>query len=215
MKTTNRLLEHFKPFVLVFVLTFGFASCDDNEPIQGIAGTVMDDAGNAYPNVQVTLQPNNDQATTNDQGKYDYAGLAPGSYEVSIKTPRACEVQNSNARSLDLMAGQSLTQNFTLNILPVDGNLVLDRTDPTGEVRNAQFGIPSDPGELIFRGHSSGLYPVLAPDGHQLTLEEWSTAEGISKVFCDGTTTHYELQLDGLIPNGVYTVWNITNPYKE
>jgi hypothetical protein len=49
--------------------------------------------------------------------------------------------------------------------------------------------------------------PVLAPDGHQLTLEEFTAVQGTAKVKCIGTGTHSVLHYSGLVPNGTYTVW--------
>jgi hypothetical protein len=107
-----------------------------------------------------------------------------------------------------LTAGQSQTVDFTLRLIPVDASLVLDLNDPLGQVRNSVSGIPTDPDELVFRRHTSGLIPINAPDGHQLTLQEWSAARGTSSINCNGTTTNYQLSLQGLIPNGTYTIWN-------
>ena len=49
--------------------------------------------------------------------------------------------------------------------------------------------------------------PVLAPDGHQLTLAEINNARGTVSIKCTGQGTHSSLHMTGLIPNGVYTIW--------
>lgn len=54
------------------------------------------------------------------------------------------------------------------------------------------------------------LDPVLAPDGHQLTLGELSPVAGRATVKCDDRGTRVRLRLSGLIPGGVYTVWLLT-----
>jgi hypothetical protein len=72
-------------------------------------------------------------------------------------------------------------------------------------IRNAAGQIPSDPAELIFE--SSAGQPVLAPDGHQLTLAEFSTPKGRASVKCVESGTHAVLNLSGLIPHGVYSVF--------
>ncbi len=48
--------------------------------------------------------------------------------------------------------------------------------------------------------------PVLAPDGHQLTLAEVNNARGTVSIKCTGQGTHSSLHMTGLIPNGVYTI---------
>lgn len=48
--------------------------------------------------------------------------------------------------------------------------------------------------------------PILAPDGHQITLREWVRGFGEVKISCTDKGTKYKMRLQGLIPNGVYTV---------
>jgi hypothetical protein len=70
----------------------------------------------------------------------------------------------------------------------------------------------ADPGSALFE---SRLHqPITAPDGHVITLGEFNAAAGTAKVTClNHTTTKFELNLTGLIPNGVYTAWLVTfNP---
>ncbi len=54
------------------------------------------------------------------------------------------------------------------------------------------------------------LGPVLAPDGHQLTLGELSQVRGLATVKCDNRGTGVKIKLSGLIPGGVYTIWLLT-----
>jgi hypothetical protein len=74
-------------------------------------------------------------------------------------------------------------------------------------------GNPIDPATT---GAATPLYevragaPVLAPDGSHVTWGGWSAATGRLSVRCNPLGTHTVLQLDGLIPQGVYTIWNVT-----
>jgi hypothetical protein len=52
--------------------------------------------------------------------------------------------------------------------------------------------------------------PLIAPDGHQVTLNELDAVIGSAAVSCVETGTEVDLQLAGLIPNGVYTMANLT-----
>jgi hypothetical protein len=49
--------------------------------------------------------------------------------------------------------------------------------------------------------------PLLAPDGHQLTLGEYMAASGRAAVKCINAGTHSVLHYSNLIPNGTYSVW--------
>ncbi|MGI8962542.1 MAG: hypothetical protein ACR2IV_22855 [Bryobacteraceae bacterium] len=49
--------------------------------------------------------------------------------------------------------------------------------------------------------------PVVAPDGHQLTLAEFQAAQVRSALKCTGAGTHSILHFRGLVPNATYTVW--------
>ncbi|MBI1786453.1 MAG: hypothetical protein HYR60_02740 [Acidobacteria bacterium] len=49
--------------------------------------------------------------------------------------------------------------------------------------------------------------PILAPDGHQVTLGEFRMAQGSISVKCTARGTRTSIHLNGLIPDGIYTVW--------
>ncbi len=51
-------------------------------------------------------------------------------------------------------------------------------------------------------------HPLLAPDGHQLTRDEWATAAGTATITCEEGGTRYDLEFSGLVPDGVYTIWH-------
>ncbi|MEP6569883.1 MAG: hypothetical protein ABJC10_08925 [Acidobacteriota bacterium] len=74
------------------------------------------------------------------------------------------------------------------------------------------------PDTLLFNhtrrgGAAAACNPVLAPDGHQLTLGEFKAVTGRATVKCINTGTHSALHYSGLQPNGVYSVWiAVPNP---
>lgn len=55
-----------------------------------------------------------------------------------------------------------------------------------------------------------GHTPVLAPDGHQVTLGEYNMPSGYAKIKCTNMGTQVVAHMKGLIPNGVYTIWVLT-----
>jgi hypothetical protein len=46
-----------------------------------------------------------------------------------------------------------------------------------------------------------------APDGHQLTVGELTTVTASATAKCVGPGTQIKIDAEGLVPNGVYTVW--------
>jgi hypothetical protein len=52
--------------------------------------------------------------------------------------------------------------------------------------------------------------PILAPDGHQVTLGEFDAATGRATVKCIHKGTHVVVHFSKLIPKGVYSVWVLT-----
>jgi|GEM_PF-2361890 len=50
-------------------------------------------------------------------------------------------------------------------------------------------------------------HPILGPDGHAVTWGEWNGATGSAKINCTGQGTRLNANLEGLIPNGVYSLW--------
>lgn len=75
-------------------------------------------------------------------------------------------------------------------------------------VETADGQLPSNPGDLLYevRKHE----PVIAPDGHQVTWGEFSNIQGSASVKCTEKGTQATIIVSGLIPNGVYTIWNVT-----
>lgn len=55
-----------------------------------------------------------------------------------------------------------------------------------------------------------GRKTLIKPDGSRITWAEWSKVKGQLDVACTEDGTKITLRLTGLIPNGVYTVWNVT-----
>src|SRR5262249_54265970 len=96
---------------------------------------------------------------------------------------------------------------LTLFFMHVRGG-TCDLIDPT--VGMITLTTPAN--TLLFNRNDNGpitCSPILAPDGHRLTLGEFMTAKGTASVKCINTGTHSVLHFSGLLPNGVYTAWLI------
>ncbi len=213
--TTFTVVSHYlwrfkalKLALLSILIITGCSSDSDPEPlISGITGSVQDEQNNPYMSAEITLDPGN-VTTTNIEGEYAFTDLDPGNYTVSLRTPLTSEVIGGNTLQVQLNADQPVNADFRIRNIPVEGHVVLGLTDPLGHVRTIGNEIPSDPNELIYRSGNPPV-PITAPDGHHVTLQEWMSTQGTALVTCDGAVTRYELNFTGLIPNGVFTLWNI------
>ncbi|HZM91750.1 MAG TPA: hypothetical protein VFF31_34840 [Blastocatellia bacterium] len=86
-----------------------------------------------------------------------------------------------------------------------------DITVPASDPVYDSAGIPAVADDTPLYANASGLcdhlFPLIAPDEHHITLREWTKAKGNALIKCGKRGTHVVLQVSGLIPNGVYTVW--------
>lgn len=76
-----------------------------------------------------------------------------------------------------------------------------DPNDPTVGMVTAS----TPPNSLLYT--TAGCNPVVAPDGHQLTLAEFQAAHVRAAMKCTGAGTHSVLHFSGLVAKGTYTVW--------
>lgn len=72
---------------------------------------------------------------------------------------------------------------------------------------NEHGDTPTDPEELVYEARKGN--PVIAPDGHNLTLEEFDAVKGKLIMTCTSQGTRLNVQLENLIPYATYTLWII------
>jgi hypothetical protein len=75
-------------------------------------------------------------------------------------------------------------------------------------IEDANMQLPVGDNTLLW--DKFGHVPILAPDGHQVTLGEFNSVSGHAEIKCINAGTHVAIHLKGLIPNGVYTIWTET-----
>ena len=101
-------------------------------------------------------------------------------------------------------AAPSRTESVDHVLFFVRGN-----ADPTSPM----LTLGSNPATLLWTSRRNSQthlgMPLIAPDGHQLTLGEWLTPTGRAATKCIATGTHTVLHFSNLIPNGTYTVWQL------
>jgi len=73
-------------------------------------------------------------------------------------------------------------------------------------VLNEAGQMPSAPDQLIYEIRTNA--PITTPDGQHMTWGEFSTVQGVADVQCKENGIQVLLELTGLIPNGVYTLWD-------
>jgi hypothetical protein len=74
-------------------------------------------------------------------------------------------------------------------------------------IHDASGQAPTDPATQLYEARKGN--PITAPDGHQVTLAEFNAVTGTATASCTAAGTKAELALHGLIPNAVYTGWNL------
>lgn len=209
------------PTLLLLIL---LVACDDNDPkeplvsagLGSVSGTILDDQGVAYRNIKVQLEKAETVVgteLTNESGNYQLDQIEAGNYQIRMIPPLGGKATGDNPTEIVVTDGLTENQDFTLSLEPVAATLVLGGTDPLKEVTNVNGQVPADKADLlytplVFEQPLGELYPILAPDGHHVSLEEWQKAKGSAIISCNGNTTKYKLEFTGLIPNGVYTLWN-------
>ncbi|HXU32907.1 MAG TPA: hypothetical protein VN851_20235 [Thermoanaerobaculia bacterium] len=92
-------------------------------------------------------------------------------------------------------AESSAVTDFTNNIRQDNGQPITPATPLTELIREAQL-----------------LNPVLTPTGQRVTLAQWNAPTGAFQLECKKKGTVIKLEVDHLIPNGVYTLWLFTLP---
>ncbi len=75
-------------------------------------------------------------------------------------------------------------------------------------IEDASGNQPASPNTLLYENRLHN--PIIAPDGHQITLAEFNALSGNVTLKCTEKGTLVNLHLSGLIPKGVYTIWTLT-----
>lgn len=134
-----------------------------------------------------------------------------GSREESGKTEAVREDPYVDSNE-DEHGKQSSVDEVVVQQWPLQAVLNYGDADVFHEIRDKHGNFPTDPNERLYAANHyqppiGFLNPIMAPDGHHVTLSEWQTAKGTLMVHCSGFTSTVEISLEGMIPNGIYTTW--------
>ncbi len=123
---------------------------------------------------------------------------------MSVKRDRTTLFSFLTVLSFLFIACASVAQPGPVMNLDVEA-VMLRVADAEGEPLDPQ----SDPDTLVYTSEAFEHKPVTAPDGHQLTLAEFTAPKGRATVTCAEGGTRAELELRGLVPDGTYTLWSV------
>ena len=208
--------------VVLFLTSTMGCNADDPEQAPGpeltgkgkIRGSVKDEDGNPYPRALVKFSKGSDQLerVTNAVGIYEGETNDIGTYEVTLVPPLATEVVSANPDMANVQANQSVLVDFSIKPKTLEAHLNFGSVQLLEEIVDKDGLTPTDPSELLFAKNIfdaplGQLNEINAPDGHQITLAEFQTAEGNLLVHCNGNSSTVKISLEGMIPNGTYTFW--------
>lgn len=223
MQTKNNLYRVSNGLIAIALsTTIVIASCSSDDPAPNpkptqsaiVRGAVNDEIGNPYPNTLVSISKGSElvEMFTNAQGKYEGKTMDIGSYEIAIELPLSTNLKGNPATSVDAPADQTATVDFVAQPQLLEAHLNFGTVQLLEEIVDKDGKTPTDPNELLFAKNIfdapiGQLNEIKAPDGHQITLSEFQTANGNLIVHCNGNSSTIEISLEGLIPNGTYTFW--------
>lgn len=101
---------------------------------------------------------------------------------------------------------------FCLSVALAQSNVILndDIQHPLDRVADAAgqaVTADSDPNTFLYTSSELEHKPVVAPDGRHITLGEFLGVTGEAQLECTADGTVAAIDLSGLIPHGVYTMW--------
>jgi hypothetical protein len=99
-------------------------------------------------------------------------------------------------------ARPAAAQSRTAPILPH----FLHIADESGNPVSSLQGLP-DPSTPLYDLNTDPVEPILAPDGRPITIGEWGGIDGEATLTRMPNGTELKMEMTGLVPGGVYTVW--------
>jgi len=142
--------------------------------------------------------------------RWSVSGLAVAVF-VSLLVAGGCSRQapaapSSTPTSAGLTSSSSQqgapARDSTVIIVPFFGDSAGHHLDASGNPATPIYRVSSPGGPV-------GPFPVIAPDGHHVTLGEWVNVTGSASANCINQGTHIVVHLSGLLPKAVYSEWLI------
>ncbi len=158
------------PFFLFFFLLaveapFNFAQTQRST--SGLRGAVTDTSGAVVPGAKVTLRSESEgytrNALTNGVGVFVFLDLTPGMYDVTV---RASGFKEASAKGITLYVGQTVVQNFHLEVGEVTQTVSVKGTAPLLNQTSGTVGTivgSTTITELPLNGRNFLQLPLLSP----------------------------------------------------
>src|SRR5687767_12428014 len=102
-----------KRILVLAALALRFASAQTTGTI---SGTVTSDrTGEPLHNAHLILSPTSRHADSDEQGRYEFRDVAPGNYEVIVRTPGL----STDTKTIRVTAGSTQTLDFKVRLAAV------------------------------------------------------------------------------------------------
>src|SRR5437764_6249441 len=171
-----------KHFFLILLLCAATASAQQNTG--GLKGHVSDEFGGVIVGATVTATDANGKtktATTNGDGAFSLAGLAPGKYTVRVSAPGLGTFENTEVAVTTRAEQLDVTLNVTIDQqkVTVSANTMGVNTDPENNVsalvlRGTDLeSLPDDPDDLA-AALQALAGPAAGPNGGQIYIDGFS-----------------------------------------
>src|SRR2546421_1781117 len=171
-----------KRFFLILLLCAATASAQQNTG--GLKGHVSDEFGGVIVGATVTATDANGKtktATTNGEGVFSLAGLAPGKYTVQVSGPGFGTFENTEVAVTTRVAQLDVTLKVTIDQqkVTVSANTTGVNTDPENNVsalvlRGTDLeSLPDDPDDLA-AALQALAGPAAGPNGGQIYIDGFS-----------------------------------------
>src|SRR2546430_5666768 len=171
-----------KRFVLILLLCTATASAQQNTG--GLKGRVSDENGSVIVGATVTATDANGKtktATTNGEGAFSLAGLAPGKYTVRVSAPGFGTFENTDVAVTTRAEQLDVTLNVTIDQqkVTVSADTMGVNTDPENNVsalvlRGTDLdSLPEDPDDLA-AALQALAGPAAGPNGGQIYIDGFS-----------------------------------------
>ncbi|HEX3185490.1 MAG TPA: carboxypeptidase regulatory-like domain-containing protein [Pyrinomonadaceae bacterium] len=172
---------------LIVLLLSALAAAQQNRGT--LRGAITDELGAVIVGANVTLTDANGvqkKTTTNAEGIYTYAGLAPGKYSLAANAPGFAPAEN---KEVDVTGGRQ-TADLTLKVTMVDEKVTVEQTPVSTEATNNANqtviagkdldALPDDPDELA-AALQALAGPSVGPNGGQIFIDGFSGGSMPSK----------------------------------
>ncbi|HZG51898.1 MAG TPA: carboxypeptidase regulatory-like domain-containing protein [Pyrinomonadaceae bacterium] len=191
-----------KPFLVMLVLLLGVAASASAQTTGSISGLVQDEKEAALPNATVTVRNVETNISrnvqTNDEGRYSFANLPVGRYEVSVEAPNFSKYVQTG---ITLLLNQTAVVDVTMKLGGVSEVVTVTENAALLNTTNAEVSTRFDSRRLselpIATNRSVYNVALSAPGVSQTVAGQSQFASGIGFSANGGRTRSNNFMIDG------------------